>query len=190
MNEAKERFRKIYKAKRAQLTPALRERYSIEILNQFKSWISAHGDYNHFHLFLPIENQNEINTYIIKEFLEVCQKKVYTSKIERGHLKMETYLLDPATKFGEGNFGIPIPLEATKVERSSIEVVLVPLLAYDKVGNRIGYGKGFYDYFLSGLDKFVIKVGLSYFLPEEHLPVDPHDIPLDFCITPKKIITF
>ncbi len=190
MKEEKAKLRELYKAKRAQLTSAEVAQFSIEILQQFKLWLSARNDFTYFHLFLPIEKQNEVDTYLIKEYLDANQKKVYTSRINSAGLEMETFLLGIKTVYGEGKLGIPIPIGAEKVESVELQVILVPLLAFDNFGNRIGYGKGYYDIFLKKLDKEVIKIGLSFFLPLEKIPSEAHDIPLDFCITPKKIFTF
>ena len=76
------------------------------------------------------------------------------------------------------------------VSPSKIEVVFVPLLAYDKSGNRVGFGKGFYDSYLSKLKPEVIKIGLSFYPPEETIQPQTHDVPLDYCITPEKVFTF
>lgn len=190
MKEEKSRLRELYKTKRASLTPAENVQFSFEILNHFKVWLSTRKELDHFHLFLPIENKNEVNTFLIKEYLEANLKKVYTSVIRPKRMEMDTFLLSPETIFKESKMGIPIPLDAEKVEPDCIQVILVPLLVVDKAGNRIGFGKGYYDIFLKKLDPAVIKVGLSYFLPEEKIPSETHDVPLDFCITPKKIFTF
>lgn len=190
MKEEKARLRENYKSKRAQLTSAERLQYSFEILNQFKIWLSTRDDLTHFHLFFPIEKQNEANTYVIKEYLEANQKKVYTSIIKSKSLEMDTFLLNPKTVFEEGKMGIPFPVNAEKVETDCLQVILVPLLVFDKAGNRIGFGKGYYDVFLKGLNPKVVKVGLSYFLPEEKIPFEAHDMPLDYCITPGKIFIF
>jgi 5-formyltetrahydrofolate cyclo-ligase len=70
-------------------------------------------------------------------------------------------------------------------------MVIVPLLAFDKQGNRLGYGKGFYDRFLSDCRPDVIKAGTSYFEPEERFEeLDQYDVPLDLCITPNNIWKF
>lgn len=190
MKDEKSKLRELYKSKRASLTTAEIVQYSFEILNQFKAWLSTRKKLEHFHLFLPIENQNEVNTFLIKEYLEANQKKVYTSVIRPKRMEMDTFLLSPNTIFEESNMGIPNPLNTEKVEPDCIQVILVPLLVVDKTGNRIGYGKGYYDIFLKKLKPDVIKVGLSYFLPEEKILSEAHDVPLNFCITPKKLFTF
>lgn len=190
MKEEKARLRELYKSKRAHLISAEKLHYSFEIMNQFKVWLSGREHFTHFHLFFPIEKQQEVNTYIIKEYLEANQKKVYTSIIKSKSLEMDTFLLNPKTVFEEGKIGIPVPVNAEKVETEELQVILVPLLVFDKTGNRIGFGKGYYDVFLNGLKPEVIKVGLSYFLPEENIPSEKHDMRLDYCITPEKIFTF
>ena len=74
---------------------------------------------------------------------------------------------------------------------SKIDVVFVPLLAFDKNGHRIGYGKGYYDKFLSSCKPDIIKIGLSFYEAEEAFQdVYPSDIPLDYCVTPKKVYRF
>jgi 5-formyltetrahydrofolate cyclo-ligase len=72
-----------------------------------------------------------------------------------------------------------------------IDVVFVPLLAYDKQGNRVGYGKGFYDKFLSLCKPEVVKIGLSFFEPEDLIDdVFENDVKLDYCVTSERVICF
>ena len=70
-------------------------------------------------------------------------------------------------------------------------MIFIPLVAYDLIGNRVGYGKGFYDKFLQILDSKTIKIGLSFFPPEELIKnIDEKDIKLDYCVSPEKIFNF
>ena len=71
-----------------------------------------------------------------------------------------------------------------------LDVIFVPLLAYDEKGNRIGYGKGFYDRFLANCKPDTLFVGLSFFPPEKNISVEETDVPLHYCITPEKILSF
>ena len=103
---------------------------------------------------------------------------------------MDTLQLPPEASFFLDEWGIPVPQESVRVTATKIQVVFVPLLAYDKSGHRLGFGKGFYDRFLASLEQPVLKLGLSFFAPEERIPVEPHDIPLDYCITPGQIWSF
>ncbi len=86
----------------------------------------------------------------------------------------------------EGKFGIPEP-EGKPVEISKIDVVIVPAIAFDKEGHRLGYGKGYYDRFL---EKFKgTKIGVAYdFQIVDNLPKEQHDIPVDIIVTPTQII--
>lgn len=145
----------------------------------------------YFHLFLPIEAQKEINTEFLLQVLAGRDKEVVIAKSNFETLKMTHYLLTDNTKIKNNDYGIPEPVDGLEVPASKIDVVFVPLLAYDKNGNRVGYGKGFYDQFLSECKEDVIKIGLSYFDPEESIDdVIESDIRLDYCITPFGVIEF
>ena len=67
----------------------------------------------------------------------------------------------------------------------------MPLIIVDKLGNRVGYGKGYYDRFLNKVDKKIINVGLTFFdIIEKIDDITDNDIRLNYCITPNKIIKF
>ena len=88
-------------------------------------------------------------------------------------------------------YNIPEPIDGIPIANTSIDVVFVPLLAFDLKGNRVGYGKGFYDNFLADCKPETIKIGLSFFEAEAEIEdVFKNDIPLDYCVTPKQIYTF
>tara|TARA_A100000164_G_scaffold317084_1_gene297475 strand:- start:118 stop:660 length:543 start_codon:yes stop_codon:yes gene_type:complete len=85
-------------------------------------------------------------------------------------------------------YGIPEP---TSKKTSYPNIIFVPIVAYDKNLNRIGYGGGFYDRYLKKLEKKkkIIKIGLAYSFQEiKKIPFNTHDKKLDFIITDKKII--
>jgi 5-formyltetrahydrofolate cyclo-ligase len=86
------------------------------------------------------------------------------------------------------HYHIPEPQKA-KPFNGTPDMVIVPLLGFDKNGYRVGYGKGFYDRFLQGLT--TQKIGLSFFdAVEEIYDVHLNDIQLDKCITPSRILDF
>ena len=89
------------------------------------------------------------------------------------------------------NWGVPEPKDGIAISAHKIEVVFVPLLAYDLYGNRIGYGGGYYDRFLAECRPETLKIGLSFFLPEENFSSIslPTDVRLTHIVTPEKIIT-
>ncbi len=185
----KSELRKKYKALRAVLTPDLIEAQSLAIANQLHSLDIWNNTY--FHLFLTIAEQNEIDTEYILPILAGKDKEIVVSKSDFATHKMSHYLLTDNTKFRKNAYNIPEPVDGIEVPVSKIDVVFVPLLAYDEKGNRVGYGKGFYDAFLSECKPETIKIGLSFFPPEiEIKDVTSDDIKLDFCVTPDSVYTF
>ena len=95
------------------------------------------------------------------------------------------------TKITQNKWGIPEPESGISIDPSMLEVVFIPLLSFDKKGNRLGYGKGFYDVFLKNCKKEVLKIGLSFFDPVDRIDgIRDEDIPLDYCISPQKIHSF
>jgi len=148
-------------------------------------------DKTYFHLFHPIEKLKEINTEFLLQILAGKDKEVVVSKSDFETLEMTHFLLTDNTKIKTNDFGIPEPVDGIEVPVSKIEVVFVPLLAYDVLGNRVGYGKGFYDKFLSECKVETIKIGLSFFEAEETIDdVFENDIKLDYCVTPNEVFKF
>jgi 5-formyltetrahydrofolate cyclo-ligase len=90
----------------------------------------------------------------------------------------------------ESSFGIKEPVGAKEISASELDLVLVPLLAADIAGNRVGYGKGFYDRFLSDLSPQAKSIGLSLFDLESDLISDihPNDIHLNLFINPEGVV--
>ena len=188
--KTKSEFRQAYLQLRKELSGEDVKDLSRKITEQVRSWLKGQESLNHFHLFFPIAKFNEVHTLYIQELLQGQGKTLYTAQVNREENRLGTLQLPSETTFFLDEWGIPVPQESVRVASTQIQVVFVPLLAYDKFGHRLGYGKGFYDEFLSGLVQPVIKVGLSFFSPEEGLPSESHDVPLDYCITPDRIWEF
>ena len=145
----------------------------------------------YYHLFLTIEEQKEINSESILQILAGKDKEIVISKCNFATLGMTHFLLTDNTKIKKNRYNIPEPVDGLEVPDAKIDVVFVPLLAYDKQGNRVGYGKGFYDNFLSKCKPETIKIGVSFFPPEEKIEdVSTNDVKLDFCVTPEEVFRF
>lgn len=185
----KQALRKKNKELRKKLTPEQRDQYSLDIANQaldIDIW-----SFSYYHIFLPIEKQLEVNTEYLLSILQGMDKHIAISKSDFSNMEMHNYLLTDSTKIVVNEWGIPEPEGGIKISQEEIQVVFIPLLAYDHKGNRVGYGKGFYDRFLAKCPKEVIKVGVSYFEEESELiPAASTDIALDYCISPKKVYTY
>ncbi len=177
-----------YSTLRSSLTPSQLSSKSIAIANSILQLPIWHHLY--FHIFLPIEKKSEIDTEGIISILLGLDKNVIVPKIISNTL-LEHYLLTDNTKFTTNKLNIPEPVDGITIEPKKLDVVFIPLLAFDELGNRIGYGKGYYDRFLGECRNDVIKIGLSFFEAEQKIEdINPTDIPLDYCVTPNKIYSF
>lgn len=189
-------LRSKYKVLRQSLTQEEIEDKSLAIANQLLRMDTVSSgrlvwDKVYYHLFLTIEEQKEINTEYILQILAGKDKEIVISKCEFTTLGMTHFLLTDNTKIKKNSYNVPEPVDGLEVPDAKIDVVFVPLLAYDKQGNRVGYGKGFYDNFLSKCKPETIKIGLSFFPPEEKIEdVSESDVKLDFCVTPEDILKF
>jgi 5-formyltetrahydrofolate cyclo-ligase len=188
--KTKNELRQDYRQLRKQLSGDEVNDLSRKITKQLGIWLEGQEGLTHFHLFFPIAKFNEVNTFYIQQLLEQQGKTLFTSQVNRDENRLDTLQLPPDAAFFLDEWGIPVPQESVRVTAAKIQVVFVPLLAYDKSGHRLGFGKGFYDRFLSSLEQPILKLGLSFFTPEETIPVEPHDVPLDYCITPDRIWSF
>jgi 5-formyltetrahydrofolate cyclo-ligase len=86
-------------------------------------------------------------------------------------------------------WGMPVPRDHVPVRPGSLAAVLVPGQAFDERGQRLGRGAGVYDRFLASLPPSVLRVAMS---PEAlivpQLPTDPHDVPMHFVVTERRVI--
>jgi 5-formyltetrahydrofolate cyclo-ligase len=185
----KKEIRAKYKQLRKQLSSEQVEEKSLAIANQLLQldiW-----DKTYFHLFLPIAEQKEVDTEFILQILHGKDKEIVVSKTDFETITMTHFLLTDTTKIQKNQYNIPEPVDGIEVPVTKIEAVFVPLLGYDTKGNRVGYGKGFYDKFLADCKPETLKIGLSFFEPEEKIDdVFETDIRLDYCITALKAHSF
>ena len=185
----KKELRQKYKDQRQELSNAKIEDLSLAIANKILTlpiWQK-----NYFHIFLPITEHKEVNTEFILHLLSGKDKEIVISKSDFETRNMTHFLLTDNTKIKKNEYNIPEPVDGLEVPTSKIDVVFVPLLAFDKTGHRAGYGKGFYDKFLKECKPETIKIGLSFFEPEEKIEdVFENDVKLDYCVTPNGVYQF
>ncbi len=197
----KTEIRKIFLERRKNLSKCQQDNISEAIATNFFSFLSKKLKENsiikYIHIFLPITSKNEIDTFLIirkiqKEYPEI---KLVVPKVNLSIMQMENYLLEDNSILKPNKWNILEIENGKKMNNSVIDIVLLPLLAFDKNGFRVGYGKGFYDKFLEQCyqegNKNIIKIGLSsenntVFIDD----LDEFDQKMDFCITPICIITF
>lgn len=184
-------LRSLYKEKRRQLSLAEVGKLTDLILINFQKinlpFISI------AHTYVASEKLGEIDTHAITRYLEFKNPglKVAIPRIDRLSGEMHHVHYNDETRFEDNVFGIAEPVGGERLDTQLIDLVLIPLLAFDQQGNRVGYGKGFYDKFLYDCNEEVIKIGLSFFEPVPQIDdINQYDIPLNYCVTPQRVFDF
>ena len=185
----KKELRKKYNNLRNELSKTEIEEFSKAIFKKLKEldiW-----NKQSFHIFITMKNKKEIDTSLIAKELWKMKKLVSASVSNFENNTLENYRYTQETEIDINSWGIPEPKNAELIDDKEIDVVFVPLLAFDKHGYRVGYGKGFYDRFLVNCKPDVIKVGISFFEVEDVIEdIHTDDVKLDYCVTPKNIYSF
>lgn len=187
----KSELRVIYKEKRSELTVEKMDKLNDLLLINFQKLQlpSVHC----VHTYLASLRLGEVDTAPIVRYLQFRnpELKIAVPKVDNHSSKMFHLFLNQNMEMAPNRYGIDEPLQGEKVDVKELDLVLVPLIAFDERGNRVGYGKGFYDKFLSECRKDVVSVGLSFFDAVERIDdINTFDVPLHYCVTPTRIYTF
>ncbi|MDZ4795164.1 MAG: 5-formyltetrahydrofolate cyclo-ligase [Bacteroidota bacterium] len=187
----KKELRNIYREKRNQLGSAEKAKLDDLLLIQFQK---AQLPFINFLLsYWPIEENGESNTHLFTDYLEFKNPGLLVAypKTDFFMDEMVAVTTDAETNFLKNEYHIYEPEEGNRLAAGEIDMVLVPLLAFDNKGCRVGYGKGFYDKFLAETRKDCIKVGFSYFEPVDEISDKADfDVPLNLCMTPQSVYVF
>lgn len=162
--------------------------YSRRLLDLFASFDLS--SVRAIHLFLPIAAKNEPDTFLFIDWLAIHYPdiRIIVPMADFDTSLMANYVYTGRKDLVESLYGILEP-ERAELYSGELDMVLIPMLAFDLQGYRVGYGKGFYDRFLQDAD--VLKVGLCFFDPVDRIEdVNVQDVRLDSCITPNKIYRF
>ncbi|MCH3880950.1 MULTISPECIES: 5-formyltetrahydrofolate cyclo-ligase [Tenacibaculum] len=177
-------LRKLYKQRRKDLSTLEVETLQEKIYQQV--FALDFSTINTIHIFLSIERLLELNTNPIIDFLLLNNKQVVVSVSDFETNTLKHFLFDRKTKLKVSSFGIPEPINGKEIDAKEIDLVFVPLLISDEKNYRVGYGKGFYDRFLSECRKDVKTIGLNFFKPIQTITnLNEFDIPLQKIIYPK-----
>ena len=186
----KSELRKLYLEKRRRLSAVEHADLSLKIAEHFFSnfdLVSAAK----VHCFISLKHTGEVETLDIFEHLWSRFPHIITvaPRINDQTGEIDALPFNSATQIVENKWKIPEPADGAVIEPNDIDVVLVPLLCFDMRGYRVGYGKGFYDKFLTRCRPDCLKIGVSFFPPVERIDdVHDSDVPLDSCITPDGLI--
>ena len=186
----KKELRKIYLRKRMDLSDAAYQELNERLSDHFFSTINVSG-IRVLHTFLPIKKNREVNTWMIIERLkrDYPQVQISVPKINNQTAELEHYYYESPDQLKNNTWEIPEPVKGVPTPTDKIDAVLVPLLAFDKQGHRLGYGRGFYDKFLSSCRPDCLKIGVSFFEFEEKIEgISDKDIPLNLIITPDTVM--
>ena len=187
INNNKLFLRQLFKKERSLLSPN-QVKTSSKLI--FKNLITLNiWEKNFYHSYLSNVLNNEVETNEIINLLFKKNKRVFVPKILGTNLiHIE---INKNTSYSKNQLGIREPVNSSKSNPDLLEVIFVPLLAFDKQGDRVGYGGGYYDKFLGDIKNNALKIGLSLFEPiDKILDIEDHDISLDYIITPKRVYNF
>ncbi|MBQ7960586.1 MAG: 5-formyltetrahydrofolate cyclo-ligase [Clostridia bacterium] len=136
-------------------------------------------------LYMPLGNETDTGEIVKKAFED--GKRIVLPVTERSTGWITPFVFERGATLKKGSFSVLEPQNAEIAKKSEIDTVIVPGIAFDKAGSRIGFGKGCYDMFLDGLN--AVKIGFCYdFQVMDEIPSDDHDIRMDFLVTEKGVL--
>ncbi len=187
----KAELRKLYRQKRNELDDATLEKLQDLVLIRFQTL--GLPLLNCISSYLPVYSRREVDTQPVISYLRFQYPglTVAIPKTDIATATMQHYVYNDETALLETGWGIMEPVGGEPVDPAAIDLVLMPLLAFDQRGYRVGYGKGMYDRFLTDCRADTLRIGLSFFGAEPEITdTDDFDIPLDYCVTPYQVYEF
>ncbi|AZA92057.1 Probable 5-formyltetrahydrofolate cyclo-ligase [Chryseobacterium nakagawai] len=184
----KAELRKQYMQKRKALSRDEAFLLSEKIFQNFITYFKPQSG-EKVHIFVPIEKFNEMDTQIFIDYFLAQNIHVYVPKIVEDKLIAIEIFNDIV--FETNNWGILEPISNEDSGENDFHYVITPLLYCDPKGNRVGYGKGFYDRLFQSVSPETKKIGVNYFDPDEYIDdVWENDIPLDYLVTATEVLSF
>jgi 5-formyltetrahydrofolate cyclo-ligase len=185
----KQQIRGVYKTRRQQLSSESIQGFSVSMLHQFRK-INLAGK-RHVLSYAPIEGHNEFNVRLCDPVITMQSAGIALPRIDPVTLSMEAVEFQQNTVLVRNSLGIEEPSGGAVLAPELVDVVLVPLLAFDAKGYRVGYGKGYYDRYLFRCRPDVLKIGFSFFEPVDGIDdISLFDVPLNYSITPMRLYEF
>jgi len=183
--------RKLYKEKRQGLSAMERAKLDDLLLIQLQS---VQLPFITFLLsYWPIEQNHEPNTHLFTDYLEFQNPELIIC-YPRSNFQdqtMQAVQTNDDTRFRKNHYGLYEPEDGVVVNPAGMDMIFVPLLSVDKKGFRVGYGKGFYDRYLSQCRDECLTIGFSYFEPLDAIDdTNDFDVPLNLCVTPSTVYVF
>jgi 5-formyltetrahydrofolate cyclo-ligase len=187
----KDSIRKLFTEKRSQLKPIEYDDLCQKTFHRFRQ-LDLSG-VKCLHLFLPILKRREPDTLLIRNWLKTNHPeiKIVYPKTNFADHSMQSFVDDEDLVLENNGYDIPEPIGGNQVDTIEIDLILIPLLAFDKCGYRVGYGKGFYDRFMAHCRPDTQFIGLSLFEAIDRIEdLDEFDMQMHSCITPNYLYKF
>ena len=186
----KQEARKIYLQKRLDLSQEEYQQLNLRLYHQFFTQLDL-SYIKCIHIFLPIESKREPDTWPIIERIRREFSHINISLPKMKGDEIESIYFKGLHQVKKNKWGILEPEEGEPTPTEKIDMVIVPLLAFDKTGHRVGYGKGFYDRLLIECRKDCERVGISFFSAIDKIEdVDENDVRLSKCLSPMRTFPF
>lgn len=181
MNQ-KDNIRSLIKEKRNALTE---EEKRVKDEKIFTKIINSDYYKNSNVIFVYVSFKGEVDTHKLIKYSLNIGKTICVPKVISKKEGMEAIIINSFDELNPGKYNILEPKDSCKkIDTNRIELILMPGVAFDKNGGRIGYGGGFYDRFLNKIDSKIPKIALAYdFQILKSIPCEEHDIKVDGIIT-------
>jgi 5-formyltetrahydrofolate cyclo-ligase len=183
MNDEKRALRRVLRERRRSLPEVVVEAAGAAVFAQlraFRPYRTART------VIAYIAGENEIPTAALVEDIVTSGRQLYLPQSAHGERFVHWR---PGEALASGRGGVLEPLAGTPLQPDTPALALVPLVAWDRHGTRLGRGGGFYDRIFAGALRSILRVGLAYeFQQSPELPREPWDVPLDYVITERRIV--
>ena len=186
----KKELRSLYREKRN--TISSQEKLKLDDLLLIRFQQLYFEDVHVLFTYWPKANAQEPNTHLFSSYLRhtIPSLQIAYPVTDLTNSNMHAALISEETVYHTNAYGLTEPKDGEIINPKNIDLIFVPLLVCDRHGQRVGYGKGFYDRYLAQCKETCIKIGFSYFELVEKIDSDVFDVPLNYCVTPEKVYEF
>lgn len=143
--------------------------------------------------YCPLTDRREFDVNVCEDILQQQNPALQVAwpRIQVHTADMEACVVEKGGLFLKNRFNVLEPISGEIIPPEQLDMVFVPLVAFDERGYRVGYGKGYFDRYLVRCRPNVIKIGFSFFDAVDSIEdINEFDVPLNFCITPYRIYEF
>lgn len=168
---------------RRRALPMFRRRLGCRAIVRHLGALPAFRRARHVAVYWPADGEADVRG--VAEYARSRGKTLYLPKVGRsGAMRFATW--PPAAQLRNNRYGIPEPVTVRwrTVPAAQLQVILMPLVAFDGRGHRLGMGGGYYDRALAGRRRRPLLIGIAFsFQQVPMVPAQPWDVPLDMVIT-------